>query len=543
MVRRRHTIEHLSPAESFEQIRADYNAAKSSRFRRKRSGVSRSGSGADFHYRSEADFLLMMEYARDMFRNDCVVSQGIRRFVHNVVRDGFSLDPQTGDKDLDVYLAQKWQGWASDADRCEISGRFSFHDIEKFAVQQTVVDGDLFALLTDEGSIELVEAHRCRKPRTTKNVVHGILFDERRRPLQYWFTKDEIEPYRNVARVGDMDKRDARDAKGNRYVLHIFRADRVSQSRGVTALAPIFDPVGMHDDIQFAKLVQQQVVSCYAVLEEVPESAPVPPSDPGGQTGARESESVSDGTTRTVEGVSPGMRIQGQPGHKLRMDSPNVPNPEFFQQAMMTLTFIAVNLNMPVAVLLLDPTRTNFSGWRGAIDQARMSFRDWQQWLIAALHRPVYRWKIRQWLEKDRDEILLQAAARSGDRKVDLFAHRWNPPTWPYIEPNKDATAALLRERFLLTSRRRRASEDGSDWDTLSTEIVEDNAALILKAFEKARELNGKLKGLNLGWRELIFLPTPDKLSIKLPIGGDDEQAERSEQSERREQEERSNAA
>ena len=104
------------------------------------------------------------------------------------------------------------------------------------------------------------------------------------------------------------------------------------------------------------------------------------------------------------------------------------------------LTLIGINLGLPLVMVLMDASETNFSGWRGAVDQARLGFRQNQKRLINRFHKPVYLWKVRQWMAED--AALRRAAARSD---VNIFAHRWNPPTWPYIQPLQDATADLLR--------------------------------------------------------------------------------------------------
>ena len=84
--------------------------------------------------------------------------------------------------------------------------------------------------------------------------------------------------------------------------------------------------------------------------------------------------------------------------------------------------------------------KVRFSGWRGAIDQARLRFRQMQQWLIGALHRPAWIWKVRQWQRQDAALADLMA------RVADPFAHRWNAPGWSYIEPLKDAAADELQD-------------------------------------------------------------------------------------------------
>lgn len=514
MSRRPHPIENPNSAEAFDQLRADYNAAKQSRFRRRRAGVSATGRSADYHVRSDGDFLRIMETSRDFFRNDIVVGQGVRRLVGNIVRDGFNVDPQTGNPDIDAHLSERFVSWSQDAEQCDVAGESTFHDQEKLVLQSTVVDGDIFALLTDGPAMQLTEAHRCRTPRNTRrNVVHGVLLDENRRRLEYWMTKDDIDPLRPLAKVSETTPKPARNKAGHRRVLHVYRADRVSQTRGISHLAPCSDTVGMHDDVQFAKLVQQQIVSCFAIIRTRDGSYVDGEAPP---TGERSTETLADGTMRTLQGAGPGMEIQGQPGEIINGFSPNVPNAEFFDHAQLLLTFIAINLGLPVAVLLLDPSNTNFSGWRGAMDQARIGFRDIQMSLISKFHSPVYTWKVRQWLAEDAD---LRAAVKAG---IPIFKHRFNPPAWPYIEPLKDAAADLLRTKNALISQRRRCHERGMDWDELSTEIVEDNGAFITKAHEKALELNKKFPGLEITWREIASLPTPDGVKVTIDTSADD---------------------
>ncbi|HUX02746.1 MAG TPA: hypothetical protein VMY35_17425, partial [Phycisphaerae bacterium] len=196
------------------------------------------------------------------------------------------------------------------------------------------------------------------------------------------------------------------------------------------------------------------------------------------------------------------------------------------------LTFIAINLDLPLAVFLLDPTKTNFSGWRGAMDQAKLRFRAMQRWLIDFFHRPVYRWKLRQWIADD--PALGLIARRQGE---EFFAHKWNPPGWPYIEPLKDGLADKNRFDEALISRRRWAAERGFEsWERLAGEIVEDNGLFIELAQKKAEKLNKEFPGLGLTWRELISLPTVDTVSAKMALqtAGEPDQGDEQEKKEAR---------
>ena len=169
----------------FGRAREDYDASKQTRFQRRRTGVPSVGSSADYHYRSDAEYLRMLEYARDMERNDSVAGPLVDRAVDNTVKCGFNLDVATGNEDIDANLAQRWRDWANDPDTSDIAGTCAFPDLERMAFRRSLVDGDIFALPVESGHLQLVESDRCRSPaRTKKNIVHGIELNENRRRLR-----------------------------------------------------------------------------------------------------------------------------------------------------------------------------------------------------------------------------------------------------------------------------------------------------------------------------------------------------------------------
>jgi capsid protein len=505
----------LNLAEKFRDLRGDYSAAKQSRFRRRRTGLAPMGSGADYHYRSEADYLRIMETARDMDRNDCVVGQIIDRAVANEIQDGFTLSPLTGDNKLNQDLAAWWYEESIDADKCDLAGELAFWGQEQAVSRAEKIDGSILGLGTVGGQIELVEAHRLRTPTYNKkaNIVHGVELDlTTRRPLRYWLTADDVGTGQAALKINDFRPVDARDADGLRQVFHPRLVKRPTQTRGISALSPIFDIVGMHDDIQFAQLLQKQIVTCFAIFRER-EANFQQMLAAGLQPGAK-TEALPDGTEREIVGMGPGREFVGFPGEKFKLDSPRVPSPEFFPHCKLILTLIGINLGLPLVMVLMDGSETNFSGWRGAVDQARMGFRTNQRRLAEQWHTPIYLWRLRRRIA---EEPALRSAAAS--KEISIYHHRWNMPTWPYIQPLQDASADLLRVRNALISQRRRCAERNMEWADLLVEICEDNAALIAKAHETAEQLNEKHPGLNVTWREIANLPTPDGVQIGITTG------------------------
>jgi lambda family phage portal protein len=512
MTRRAHyqSDANASIVKVFDALRADFEAARENRWRKRLTGAAAMGSGADWHVRMQSDWLRMIERAREFDRNDPVVGQGITRLINNVYQEeGFSLDPQTGDDKADDALSARWLDWSGDASQCDVARERDFNDCARMVMRAAVVDGDIFALHTDDGSLEHLEAHRCRTPYNARGsakgrekrgqrVVQGVLLSKTRQHLEYWFTKDELDPNRALTNMGDVRRVPVYDREGRRQAWQIANPRRASQTRGVNFMAPIVDPVSFHGDLQWVKMIQAKAVSCYAIIHQLTEGAT---GAAPGQTGERTTETRADGSQEVIEEIQPGLVIRGKPGETVTGFSPNVPNPEFFPHSMLLLTLIAINLNLPLAVLLLDPSKTNFSGWRGAMDQARAGFRVLQKWMIKRYHRPVYRWKVAEWV--DDDKALKKLADKS---KVSIFGHRWNPPSWAYIEPNKDANADASRLHNRLISLRRVHSERGRDWKEVSKEIVADNKEHIELAIMAATELNARYSDAKVDWREIAAM-------------------------------------
>ena len=498
-----------SVTETMGNIRADYDAAKNNRFRRTRVGVVTSGSGADYHYRNPLAFYSTIELARDLYRNHSKIGQGIRRLVANIIQDGFVYDPETGNTPLDTTLKQRWADWSGDPRQCDMAGEETFTSLTNLALKAMIVDGDIFGLLTRDGPIKMAEAHRAKTPRRTKkNVVLGILLDKHRRRKELWLTKDEIDPQGSIANVNETNQFPFFDKDGHRQVLQLYWPDRISQTRGVTAFQQAIITADHGDDLEFAQLIKAQLQGSYSILRQLKEGSP--PQKPG-QHGERTEEARPDGSTRTIEGVGPAMEVYGYPGETITGFSANVPNAEYFAHMMQILTTIAVNLDLPVQVFLLDAQGSNFSAQRWVTDQAKFRWRQFQTRVKDRWNDPVISWKVRQWLAEDVQ--LRKMGRRAG---VNIHNHTWRPPDWPYIEPLKDAQADLLMVRNALTSPRRLQADRSRDWPTLVPEIVEDTSMLVEAAHIRAMELNKKYPDLNITWREIASLPTPDGVTITL---------------------------
>lgn len=529
--------DQILPVDQFRDAKASYrndiSAARTSRFKRTRQGVPVSGAGADYHYRSDRDYLHLVEYAWDMYLNDGAIKPLIDAAIRNLLHGGINPDPQTGDKETNDILKALWKDWSEDSDQCDAQGKLDFRSLSVQVLTGKLVAGDILALPLRSGAIRLMESQRLRTPSNANQkrfkIVHGVKMTAGRKPIEYFFTKDEIDPHKTIRLVSDMIKIRARDRDGNKQVFHVYDPARTSQSRGLSALTPCFDLAGMFEDINFAKLVQQQAVSCITyIFNKVMTGNPLdtPPA-----TGSATLETQDDGSSRYVENQGPGMKLFPPPGVEVTGFSPNIPNAEFFEQVKLILRLIGINLGVPLIAYMLDASETNFSGWRGAMDQAKMGFQDGQKNLVRDFHSPVYRWKVRQWMA---GSPALAAAARQNG--VNIFGARWDYPNWPYIQPLQDAQADSLLITSGLSSQRRVMAKNGQQIDEVRTETIGDNKTAIKEAMEAARELNKDLKDGEkpVLWQDILSLP--QHAEIKIDTGGGQDEPELPANSQRREQ-------
>ncbi len=470
-----------------ESFRSDYNAAKPNAVRRRRTGL---GGTADAHYANERAFAAMREASRDMCRNDFAVECTLEKAVLQSVQRGFQLDPDTGDEKLDEELWEDWNSWASDPTRCDIQGEDDFAGLHALARMSEFRDGDIFAVLTDDDRVQLFEADRPRTPHNSrKRIIHGVELDAFRRRKTLYVANDELDPYVRVERVGDTTPIPFYDEQGNRQVFQLYDRKRSTQTRGITALHALFDVLSYLEDTVFAGLLRQQLVNSLAVF--IKREAGY--QGLGGDTALGQLEADTD----DVEAIKPGMILRGKPGEDVQTIAPNIQAGDQFAFLRFLLQVLGMNLGLPLGLVLMEASKS-FSGWRGEFEQAKLGFRAIQRRDELRWYRPIYTARVRRRLADD--AVLRRLAAK---RKVNPFGHKWKLPSWPYIEPLKDAQARTERMETMQTSPRRNAAEDGVDFDDIIAETVADNASAIRQAIEEAKKISDETKVV-VTWREIL---------------------------------------
>jgi len=471
--------------ENMRQIKAWYSASQPSTFRRTRTGI---GGSADAHLSRFYHYYTIREYARDMDRNDAIFGQLVDRAADNI--GCMSPQPDTGTPELDTLLRDKWKSWSEDAALCDDARRHAFPEMERLILRSLFVDGDIFVLPLDSGTIQVVEADMVDSPNDMDGkTIHGVQRDGRGRTIKYWF-KEETDSERvsiGARRGFTYDKRAAYNSDGQANVLHIFDPRRFSQTRGISAFAPVLDISGQFEDLNFAVLVKQQVASCIAAF--ITASSDI-------ALGSR-----TQGLKNDLEELTPGLIARLRPGEAVTAFSPSVPAAEYFDQVRLLLRIIGCNLGMPLTLALLDTTNTTFHGYRGELQQARIGFERIRAMLTRRFHSPVWRFKVRQWLA--------EAGITPPESNDDpIYKHGWTGRAWPYVDPQTDVSADKLRVDNLFISPSDLVAERGETWGDVVRETVEDRTLQVRSAIEAAQAITDAT-GTPVTWRELLNFSTP----------------------------------
>lgn len=477
------------------QPRNSYAAGEASRMNPVPSGIDPLGSDADYHYRTERNYFLMVERGRAAVRNHPLVEQGINRLIANLRLTQIQLDANTGDKDADRVVKAKWREWTESKLACDWEGQRDFHALVAQSFFNQVQDGDILHLPLNTGQLQTWESHHIRNPfghiatgQSQDGIVHGAEV-QNGRTVGYHVTPFSLAYFQSLTRRSDSRYYPVWDAEGNQQVFWAGFTHRFWQRRGISRLSAPRDAMTGFDDLQYAHVKSALRRSLISYLMESNQPAGPPALDGGElpQSGDRYTEDVGLGVESVVvEQLGEAAQVFKAPeGYSLKGWNADMPGSQFFEHASLMLTMLAVNLDLPLMIFLLDGSLVNFHGGRMTWDQTKLRLQELQRHVIATRHWPVYRWKVRQWTTPGSPHFDPELAALA-NQGIDLLQVKFRPRGWPYVKPLEDAAGEDLAERRNLKSRRSILAERGDDVDEVDDEIIADRASLVRKSIDEA---------------------------------------------------------
>lgn len=474
------TIKIFSPARALrrEQARARidmlgaYRGAERNRFREHWLPGADSADAALLR-----DLPTLRERSRDLVRNDGNASGILDTIQVNTVGTGILPQSRPDVEDFGVpketieefsrQAERVWRRWTPQADAQD---RTTFTEMQGLIERQICENGDVLVLpmRIDEPhrflplALEVIEADRLQTPpdqRGNPRIRSGVELGDRGQPVAYWVnTEHPGDSLLTRSRTTPAFRRyPARNPRtGERQAFHLYWTKRPRQTRGVPLFAPILSYFKDLADYLEAELVAARIQACFALIFE--STNPLGMNmGPGGQSA----------TGQRLEEVEPGLVWYANQGETAKMVQPQRPGNTFEPFVDKILLMIGSALGLPRELVTKDFSKTNYSGARAALLEARRFFKSRQQFIAQRFCQPVW------------DMVQTEAWMQGELPGANLFAKEgslwlravWIAPGWGWVDPVKEVNASRDAIKYGLSSLADEcAALGGKDWEETAAE-------------------------------------------------------------------------
>jgi lambda family phage portal protein len=424
----------------YRSISGGYEAGKQSRSNdRWRPG----NNSADLEMQGTVD--MTRARARALVRDNAYARGILAAIVRNVIGRGIRpqarvANGETPNEEFNRAAEDLFRRWAP---RCDVTGRLHFFELQRAVIREMKEAGEVliqFVTSNDRSrpvpfALEMIDADRLAVdklfPRGVNNetgneVRRGVEINSSGQPVAYWIHRSHPNDV-NITRQ-QIDRIDASK------ILHLFRQERVGQTRGVSAFAPVIwwlKNLGFYVENE---MQASAVASCFSVAIKTIDG---PLS--GNLADACDSEG-SDDSGNKFEYLQPGMVSRLLPGEDIQVINPARNSSNSAEWINLMLRSMAVGTGLSFERLSRDYSKTNFSSNRAGDLEDRREFRADQDFLIWHLCEPVWQRLISAGVEAGLDGF---PEAADFLANYDAWTrHVWLPPGWEWVDPRNESTAA-----------------------------------------------------------------------------------------------------
>lgn len=385
--------------------------------------------------------------------NNPWLAHAVTNLVSNYIGTGIVIRSKCEAAGIRDDLQKRYETWL---ELCDHDGRLDFYGLQAVAMREMVVKGEAFIQLIQSGTAlslklipaDMVDASLFRELDGGRYIFAGIEFDADGKRLAY-----HILPRRRgtalLQKLGHI-RVPAQD------MLHLFVTLEPGQVRGLSWLSSVLLRSQTLDSYEDAQLKKQEISALFAGFIR----------DVDGMQNPFEGEQKG-GLMET--GMEPGALHFLPPGTDIQFsDTPDVSDfPAFVQWQLRS---IAAGLGVTYEQLTGDYSQVTYSSSRAALLEFRRTVESIQHLvLVKQFLQPVYERLVALWAVEGRVDL----AAYSAEPEA-FHAAEYLPPAWPWVDPEKDAKAAILEIDNGLTSRSRVVAQKGFSVEEIDEERKRD---------------------------------------------------------------------
>lgn len=480
-----------------------------------------SGSSALFDGRDT-----MVSRIHDLARNDGWAAGGVTAVVDSIIGAGWRLSAKPNARSLGIVtpkgevdfdrvdefasdIEAAWKDFAEDPDFwCDAGRRTGMGGILALSFRHRMIDGEALAAVLWERRggpyatcIQVIDPDRLSNPGSSfesKQIRQGVELGQLGDPVAYHIRVSHPGDLFVGAEPWRWERIPRETSFGRRNVVHAFEADRAGQVRGVPILAPVVKKLrmmGRYDEAELQAAVLNAILAAFIESPYDHEQVAALMDDKGGE-GAQELSTYQDlrlGFHEAAPLSLGGVKLNFlSPGEKVSLTNAAHPNTVFehFQRA--GLRNVASALGTTYEQLSRDWGQVNYSSARAALLEVWRGFTARKEHFATQFMQPIYG----AWLEEAIAIGAVKLPKGAPDfraRKAAYCAARWIGPARGWVDPLKEASAAIERVDSMLSTREREGAEQGGDWEEDLQQIARERRTMKALGLDPDALLRSKL--------------------------------------------------
>lgn len=401
---------------------------------------------------------LIMSRARYMEKNSDVALGGVKLVVKNAVGTGIRPQARTSDEALNERIEKVWELWTR-PENCDITGQQTFYEMQRMVLRRKIIDGEIFVKkITRKNkeipfelqfiSPDLLDTSMTYAPKTAHIIRSGVELDDYLKPLAYWIVKKSPDGYLTL-------ESERYPAKG---ILHLWTKEYPDQIRGISDLVTSMRRIKDTDDYIYAEQIAARIAASFAVFI----TNSIPPNRLG---------RMEDGNKKPLRNIAPGMVYELENGQSIQTANPSR-NPSQVEGFVNVEQRIAASgQGVSYEAFTGDYSKATFAAARQGHMQDRKTYQAVQQWVIDHFCKPVW-------------DSFMDAAVMSGmlpisdywQKRETYTACEWITPGWDWIDPQKEASADLLKLQNAGMTLSDWCASRGKDWRSQLKQMATEKA-------------------------------------------------------------------
>lgn len=432
----------------------------------------------------------------DLARNDGWASASLSRNIDSAIGAGWRLSAkpnarrlgieQSAADDLADEIEAAFEEYAEDPRFfCDLQRRQYLGGLIALGYRHRLADGEAFAVLHWKPerlyatTIEIIHPDRCMTPMGRiegQGVRSGVELGPHGEPIGYHFLV--AHPGETPMMAATLTRKTVyvprETSFGRPIVVHAFEATEAGQVRGVPLLAPVVKKLrmlGRYDEAELQASVLNAVLAAFI-------TTPYDQDLVANGIGKLDELTTHQQMRLDIYGEAP-INLDGvqlnflAPGDKAEFLNPRHPNSVFEQFERTALRNVASAAGLSYEQLSMDWSQSNYSSARAALLEVWRGLTARKDYFARTFMQPIYG----AWLEEaiDRRVIKIPRGAPAFREAVGAWTKaKWIGPARGWVDPVKEANAAVARIKSGLSSYERECAEQGIDYQENFRQIARE---------------------------------------------------------------------